>query len=70
MKKLALAFAVLAAALSFSSAATAGYYDDGYSYKRSSYRHHDYQEDYCYTKKIAYYDDYGYLRYKRIRVCH
>jgi len=71
MKKFAIAaLAAIAAAVSFSGAAQASWCDDGYStYHTASYRHHDYDDDYCYVKKVVYYDDYGYRHYKRVRIC-
>jgi len=70
MNKIAFAaVAVIAVSASLSTAAKAEYCDDGYSYNRVSYRHYDYERDYCYVKKVVYYDDYGYRHYKRVRVC-
>jgi hypothetical protein len=70
MKKIAFAaVAVIAASASLSTAAKAEYCDDGYSYYHTSYRHDDYERDYCYVKTVVYYDDYGYRHYKRVRVC-
>ncbi|MCF3638971.1 hypothetical protein LXM94_03200 [Rhizobium sp. TRM95111] len=49
------------AALSFAAPSQAGYYG-GY------YGGHD--QAYCFIKKVRFYDYYGNLRVKRIRVCH
>jgi hypothetical protein len=71
MKNLAIvAFATLVATVSLSTVATAGSYDNNYSgYDNSSYRHNDYDSDYCHWKKVRWYDDYGYIHYKRVKIC-
>ena len=45
------------AALSFAAPSQAGYYGGHY-------------QTYCFVKKVRFYDYYGNLRFKRIRVCH
>ena len=72
MKNFALtAFAALTALVSLSTVASAGsYYNDDYSgYRSSNYRHHDYDSDYCHMKKVRWYDDYGNVHWKRVRIC-
>ena len=60
------AFTALVAIMSVAPSASAGSYygyeHSGYTYKYKKYRH-------CYWKKVKWYDDYGYIHYKRIKVC-
>ena len=59
-------FVALVAVTSLAPSANAGSYygheHSGYTYKYKKYRH-------CYWKKVKWYDDYGYVYYKRIKVC-
>jgi hypothetical protein len=71
MKNFAIAaFAALVATASLSSVAKAEYCNDDYSsYHRASYRHHDYDSSYCHYKNVKWYDDYGYIHYKQVKIC-
>lgn len=60
----------LVATASLSTVASAGsYYNDGYGDDYGSYRHHDYDSEYCHWKKVRWYDDYGYAHWKRVKIC-
>lgn len=71
MKKFALAaFTIFAATASLSTGASAGsYYNDDSGYDNSSYRHRDYGRHNCHWKRVKWYDDYGYVHYKRVKIC-
>lgn len=67
MKNLAIsAFIAVVAFTSAAPVANAGSYygdeDSSYSYRYKKHRH-------CYWKKVRWYDDYGYIHYKRVKVC-
>ena len=66
MRKFIIAAAIATtAALTFAAPSQAGYYG---GHKGGYYGGH--YQSYCFVKKIRFYDDYGYLRFKRVRVCH
>jgi hypothetical protein len=70
MKNFAIAaFAALVATASVSTIAQAGSYDNYSGYDNSGYHHNDYESDYCHWKKVKWYDDYGYVHYKRVKIC-
>lgn len=62
------AIALAAVTVSFAAPSQAGGYYGGYSQSYDSYDY-DYRPV-CRYKKIKFYDDYGYLRVKKVKVCH
>lgn len=70
MKKLAL-FAIVAivSMTSLAPAAVAGSYygDNDYSGYEQSYRYKKHRD--CWYKKVKWYDDYGDIHWKRVKVC-
>ena len=66
MRKFIIAAAVATtAALSLAAPSQAGYYG---GHNNGYYGGH--YQSYCFVKKVRFYDYYGNLRFKRIRVCH
>ena len=74
MRKFIIAAAIATtAALSFAAPSQAGYYgghNNGYYGGHNKGYYGGHYQSYCFVKKVRFYDYYGNLRFKRIRVCH
>lgn len=73
LKILAIAATVAVTMTGFAAPSMADDYgSDGYGYHKKRH-HNNYQETYhepvCHWKKIKFWDDYGNLRVKRVKVC-
>lgn len=69
MKNLVISTAVALLSLSaVAPVASAGsYYDDGYSGYEQPDEYREYRH--CWWKKVKWYDDYGYVHWKRVKRC-
>lgn len=72
MRKFITTLAVVATTLvTFTVPSMADHYGNGYGHhkKRHYQQYHDNYRPHCRIKKIRFWDDYGNLRVKRVKVC-
>jgi hypothetical protein len=73
MRKTLIACAVLASSFGLSPstalAQDGGGYGGGDSYQNYEYGYQPQYQRKCYYQRQRYYDDYGYVKYRRVRVC-